>query len=182
MDKAFDTALAEFYREFVVGEQVPVWLHPFVVPGLLQTEVYAREVLAVFEDDPGADLNGLVAARIARQSILSRKSPCRLVAVVDEMVFHREVGSRAVMREQIGALTAAAERPSVQIHVIPLGTGLYPGLHGGLVLATVDGRTVGFLDGYLRGRIVEAPDDTARLEDAWELTRDTACRTGRAWS
>jgi len=189
VDKVFGTAFMKFYREFVIGEHAPVWLkpfvdyearatllrvfHPFVVPGLLQTEAYAREVLRIF-DEPASDLDALVQARIARQSILTKDSPIRLVAVVDELVFHREVVSREVMREQVDALVSACELPNVQVHVIPLGTGLYAGLHGGLVLATVEGRTVGFLDGYLRGRIIEAPYDTAKLEDAWESTRGHA--------
>ena len=78
------------------------------------------------------------------------------------------------MREQLHAIVAACEQPTIRVQVIPSDSGVYPGLDGPFVLATVDGRSVGFLEGYLKGHVIEAPDATADLEGTWEDIRDYA--------
>ena len=190
VDKVFGTAFMKFYREFVIGEHAPIWFKPFieyeqrasllrafqplVVPGLLQTEAYARAVLTTYGTQ-GEKLETAISTRIERQEILRRESnPCHLAAVIDEALLHRGVGGPEVMHQQLTALAEAAERPNVQIHLVPLSTGAYPGVDGGFILATVDGRAVGYVEGHLRGKVVEAPDDTAELEQTWEAIRGYA--------
>lgn len=190
VDRAFGTALMEFYRLFVLEELVPVWYRPFVehegratllrvyhpllVPGILQTEAYARAVLTGYRFQPET-VDAMVATRLGRQEILRRRpDPCQLVAVVDEGVLHRRVGDAEVMRDQLKALVAACEQPNVRVQVVPFEAGVYAGMNGALVLATVEGRSVGFLEGYLEGRVVESPEATTELESAWEAIRDYA--------
>ncbi|MEO3925106.1 helix-turn-helix transcriptional regulator [Micromonosporaceae bacterium B7E4] len=131
VDRAFGTAFMQFYRMFVKEELFPVWYRPFnehesratllrvyqplLVPGLLQTEAYARAILAGFRIQPEA-IDAIVAARLGRQEILYRRpDPCQLVAVVDEGVLHRRVGDATVMRDQLKALVAACEHPNVRV-------------------------------------------------------------------
>ncbi|GAA3771710.1 helix-turn-helix transcriptional regulator [Plantactinospora mayteni] len=190
VDRAFGTTFMEFYRKFVMGELTPIWYRPFfesegrasllrvyqplLVPGILQTEAYARAVLAGYRVHPDA-VDGMVATRLGRQEILYRRpDPCQLVAVVDEGVLHRQVGDATVMRDQLKALVTVCEHPNVRVQVVPFGAGVYAGLDGPMVLATVDGRSVGFLEGHLKGHVVESPDATADLEGAWEAIRDYA--------
>ncbi|MEO3741974.1 helix-turn-helix transcriptional regulator [Plantactinospora sp. B5E13] len=190
VDRAFGTALMEFYRLFVTGEHVPVWYRPFVeyegratllrvyhpllVPGILQTEAYARAVLTGYRFQPDI-VEGMLATRLGRQEILRRRpDPCQLVAVLDEGVLHRRVGDAEVMRDQLKALVAACEQPNVRVQVVPFDAGAYVGLDGPLAIASVDGRSVGFLEGYLKGRVVESPDAATDLEGAWEAIRDYA--------
>ncbi|MDG4766646.1 helix-turn-helix transcriptional regulator [Solwaraspora sp. WMMD406] len=189
VDKAFGTAFVNFYREFVVGERAPVWYRPFIehesratmiriyqpliVPGLLQTAAYARAVLAA-HGLHGDELETALTTRLGRQEVLNRPQPCRLVAVLDESALLRRVAEPEVMREQLKAVAAAGERPHISVQVVPADAAAHPGLDGPFVIATVDGRSVGYLEGHLQGRVVESPDDTADLERIWEGIRDYA--------
>lgn len=207
VDKAFGTALMKFYREFVVGEHMPVWFRPFsdhegnatlirafqplLIPGLLQTEAYAEAVLSAYRVPEDAAAIALTT-RMGRQAILRREKPCQLAAVIDESVLTRRAGSAEIMREQLTALVEACQRPNIQVQVVPSEVGVYPGMDGPFVLASVDGRTVGYLDGHLDGRVVEAPDHTAALEGTWETIRgyalphhqslDLITRTAEKWT
>lgn len=190
VDRAFRTNFIRFYQKFVVGEWAPVWYRPFIehesratlirafqpllIPGLLQTEEYARAVLAAFRVPEEVAIAAL-ATRMERQEVLHRGSdPCQFVAVIDETVLHRQAGSPAIMRDQLKAIVAACERPNVRVQVIPKDVGVYPGMDGPLVIATVDGRSVGFLESHLKGRVVESPEEVPDLERIWEGIRDYA--------
>ena len=78
------------------------------------------------------------------------------------------------MHEQLTALAEAAGRPNIQVQLVPMSTDVYPGVDGGFMIATVDGRAVGYLESHVRGKVVEAPDDTAHLEHTWEAIRGYA--------
>ena len=146
-----------------------------LVPGLLQTEAYARAVLAgagLF--DPG-EVERRVAARLARQGILGGDGPPRFTAVFDEGVLRRPVGGPATMHEQLRALVTAGAAPHVRIHVVPASVGAYPGLNGPFVLATSpDHRLAGYLDNQLLGQVVSDPADLAAITAAWEAIRGEA--------
>ncbi|MEQ4301201.1 helix-turn-helix transcriptional regulator [Plantactinospora sp. B6F1] len=147
---------------------------PTVVPGLLQTEDYARAILR-YAGTRVPDLDGTVASRIARAEILHRvDNPCRLFAVIDEAVLRRPVGTPKVMADQLHAIVQACALPNVSVTVVPALVGAYPGLNGPLALATVDGRDVAFLDDPLGGRVVEDPDRVAALGEVWEAIREYA--------
>ncbi|MGX7672049.1 helix-turn-helix domain-containing protein [Plantactinospora sp. DSM 117369] len=190
VDRAFGTAFVKFYRMFVKRELVPVWYRPFIeqegqasllrvyhpllVPGILQTEAYAQAVLTGYRFQPDT-VDDMLATRLGRQEILHRRpDPCQLVAVLDEGVLHRRVGDADVMRDQLKALVAACDRPHVRVQVVPFEAGAYVGMDGALAIATVDGRSVGFLEGHLEGRVVESPDAVTDLEGVWEAIRDYA--------
>lgn len=111
---------------------------PILVPGLLQTAEYARALfVAAGEDADRAD--ELVTARLERQAILDRASPPHVIAVLDEAVLNRLIGTSAIMHDQLMHLSAVAERPSISVEIVPASTGANAGLSGGFQLASCDG-------------------------------------------
>ena len=96
------------------------------VPGLLQTEAYARAVHEAHRQvvlmPPGV-FERRVRARMIRQKVLTeRNPPLELSAVIDESVLLRKVSSRTVMSEQLHQLAEMAELPNVQVRILPLGS------------------------------------------------------------
>jgi transcriptional regulator with XRE-family HTH domain len=107
------------------------WYEPLLVPGLLQTEDYARAVLRGARADASDDqIEEQVTARLQRQDILSRENPPHLWAVIDEGVLHRTIGDAKTMLDQIWHLARMSDRPKVSVQVIPFAAGARTGLLG----------------------------------------------------
>ncbi|MEV5747241.1 DUF5753 domain-containing protein [Actinoallomurus sp. NPDC052308] len=124
-----------------------------LVPGLLQTEAYARALMETgpFADDPER-VDRLVAVRMRRQELLHEADPPRLRTILDEAALRREVGGRKLMRAQLQILLDISVLPHVTIQVIPFSAGAHLGvasafgvMHVGsrsdLQVATVDSLT-----------------------------------------
>jgi transcriptional regulator with XRE-family HTH domain len=142
---------------------------PLLVPGLLQTEAYARAVLATGGLVPPAEAEQVVAGRLQRQAILTAAVPPQFVAVIDELVLRRLVGDRSVMAGQLAHLAAMAELEHVQVRVIPADGPWHTGLAGPFMLARLpDGAELAYVDNQLRGEIVSDPLDVATLGRRWE--------------
>jgi hypothetical protein len=94
------------------------------VPGLLQTEAYARAVVRLGHGNANPDeIDRRVALRMQRQAILDRADPVQLWGVVDEAVLRRPIGGTDVMRVQLEALLETASRPNVRLQIVPFTTG-----------------------------------------------------------
>lgn len=113
---------------------------PHCVPGLLQTEDYARALLRVgFPGAPAEELERRVALRMERQALLDHRLPdVRLWAVLDETVLRRPVGGPAVMRRQLDRLRDAAAMPNVALQILPFAAGPHPGMFGPFQLFRFD--------------------------------------------
>ncbi|WP_433351116.1 DUF5753 domain-containing protein [Micromonospora sp. CA-111912] len=147
-----------------------------LVPGLFQTENYARAVLRFNDTFSEAEVERQVAARLARQDILTRQDPPQVVVVLDEGVLSRTAeGLSGIMVEQVGRLIELAELPHVHIHLIPRVTGLRIGSSGPFALArSADGGWVGHLEHQLGGAVVDDEDGVAALLARWENVRTEA--------
>jgi hypothetical protein len=176
-------SLMPWFREWVAIEQTASALRsfqPLVVPGLLQTEDYARALFEGAGHLIGEANEGPVAARLARQAILERADPPLLVAVLDAGVLDRPVGGPKVMRAQLHHLIEMAQRPRVHLHIVPNIIGAYPGLNGAFVIATPgEGDDVVYLDNQLKGTIVERAADVLSLRQTWESVRAEALSHGQ---
>ncbi|MFF2515735.1 helix-turn-helix transcriptional regulator [Streptomyces sp. NPDC058086] len=109
---------------------------PHFVPGILQTEEYARGVLksgAIGQTRP-EDIERHVALRMQRQNLLTCEGAPRIWAVMDETALRRPVGGPEVMRAQIDKLIEATKLPNVTLQVVPFSTGPHPGTYGPFVL------------------------------------------------
>lgn len=111
----------EWFMPYASAESLATILrcwNPSIVPGLLQTEAYARAILSVEKYAP-EQLDELVSARLERQRVLDR---VRFIAVLDHSVPQRMIGSAQVMAEQCEKLVAVAQRPRISLHVVPENT------------------------------------------------------------
>ncbi|GAA1514093.1 helix-turn-helix transcriptional regulator [Sphaerisporangium rubeum] len=145
---------------------------PLVIPGLLQTEPYARALLAA--SGRQFDVDDLVSARMERQGILKRERPPMLIAVMDEGVVRRHVGGPKVMHDQLMHLIDVSERSDLIIQIVPSDSGVYAGLAGAFVVASFDDRDVVYVDSALRGDVVERSDDVTIMRRMWEVLRAEA--------
>jgi transcriptional regulator with XRE-family HTH domain len=154
------------------------WYEPLVVPGLLQTEDYARAILSVRPDGNLDDLDEQVAARLARQAVLERTGAPQLWCVLDEGVLHREIGSAKVMQAQLDRLAALAGHPRVTIQVIPGGSG-HAGLLGAFILADLDGQPpVVYLETAAEGQVTDSPSVVAHVALRFDTLRAEALPWG----
>jgi transcriptional regulator with XRE-family HTH domain len=150
------------------------WYEPLVVPGLLQTEEYARAILSVRPDGSLDDLDEQVAARLARQAVLDRPDAPQLWCVLDEGVLHRAIGGPKVMRSQLYRLAEAAEHPKTTIQVIR-AAGAHAGLLGGFIIADLDARPpVAYLETAAEGHVTDSPSAAAHVALSFDRLRAEA--------
>jgi len=107
---------------------------PLVVPGLLQTEEYAREVISEVRGPDKKVVDQLVDLRMERQEILDRQNAPSLHFIMDEAVINRAVGGPDAMRRQLRRIKDIAELPNVAVRILPFSAGLYPRLRVAYVL------------------------------------------------
>jgi len=151
---------------------------PLLVPGLLQTEDYARAVIAQMRPDLTPDqVEALVKVRMERQkSRLSGERPAELRAVLDEAVLRRVIGSPAVMRQQFAHLIQAGEQPNVTIQLLPFSVGAHPGLYGPFVILTFPQPTTPlvWLENPNNSVYLESESDIQNYTDIFDQLRASA--------
>jgi transcriptional regulator with XRE-family HTH domain len=115
------------YTDYLAAENEAqsIWnWNPFAIPGLLQTEAYARVVHMAFQTMfrlPPGDAERRIELRRVRQRLLRRDPPPELSVVIDESVLYRKFGDEVVMREQLLRLIELSRMPNVNISVFPFG-------------------------------------------------------------
>lgn len=123
----YNDALPSWFEMYVGLEQAAAVIRSYdvqFVPGLYQTEAYARAVIILGHlGAPLADIDLRVHLRMARQDLLSRPDAPRFWAVVDEAALRRPVGGEAVMRAQLERLIELTELPNVTLQVVPFQAG-----------------------------------------------------------
>ncbi|MEV4747468.1 Scr1 family TA system antitoxin-like transcriptional regulator [Streptosporangium sp. NPDC049248] len=163
----------EFERE---AESMRMW-EPLMVPGLLQTEEYARAVLSREPDITDEEAEERVAARMDRQGILRRPKPPTLWIVLDEGILHRPIADPEVMRGQLQHLLEAAESPWIFLQVLPYDAHSVIGLLGGFVIADMSKNAppVAYIDSQTIGnRVSERLEEVKRLGFRHNLIRADA--------
>jgi transcriptional regulator with XRE-family HTH domain len=145
-------SLSADYQQFIGLEDeassIAVW-HVDVLPGLFQTEAYARHIIGTYSQiepvTPGM-IDRLVRVRMRRQHVVDREPGVELSVVIDESVLRRRVGNELVMYEQLQRLAQEADRPNVTIQILPL-----------------DGPHTVFVESFVIFRF--EPDSEAALQD-----------------
>ena len=149
-----------------------LWFETTVIPGLLQTDDYARTVLGL--RTWAHNVEEQVHTRLERQKILIDDGAPLFVAVLDEAVFRRPVGSPKIMYGQLMHIIELAKRPNVIVQVIPFDRGEHAGFGGPFVIASVNGKDVAYVDNVLRGGVEEHPEDVTAVKRLWSMLTSAA--------
>jgi len=168
-----------FFAPVVEFERSAARIHSWdlgAVPGLLQTEAYARAVIRAGRPAASDDaVERTVEARIGRQEILSAEARPMLWYVIHEGVLRHVIGSPDVMAEQLDKLLASAERPGIMVQVLPFTAHDHAGVEGSIsVYDFDDAPAVGYTECHRGGRIVEAQTEVADLMTVLSMLRAAA--------
>jgi transcriptional regulator with XRE-family HTH domain len=173
--------LPSWLKRYVELETDAVTMRSFegeLIPGLLQTEDYARRVhLAAGDLIKPADLDRLVAARMRRQSRLTDDTPLELSTVVSEAAFRRTLGDAEVGPQQLAHVTELAQRPNITLHVLPYAAGLHASMSGSFAVLTFAPGVAppfGYQEHAIGGHVVDDRDAVNQLMGLWELLRSQA--------
>lgn len=148
-----------------------------VIPGLLQTEDYARGVLEATLPDPSADrVEQMARSRRARQALLNGDPPVRFWTVIDEAALHRVVGGADTMHEQLRMLVERAVQPNIDIQVLPFEVGAHPALNSTFTILEFEEAAPDFVyvEGLLGFHYLETPSDLARYRHTFDQLRAIA--------
>lgn len=188
LDETFGTG-GHFERLWpvVVKYAYPTWFRPYVeleeqstiirsfeaqlIPGLLQTECYARAVLSGRRPD-SSKLDEMVFARMHRQRILTGEDPPRLWVVLDENAVRRRIGGASVMRAQLIRLRQATEVPRIVVQVVPADVSTHPALAGSFALLSfAQGPEVIYEESFYEGHLRAEPEVVTTTHHAYDLLR-----------
>ncbi|WP_039988262.1 helix-turn-helix domain-containing protein [Streptomyces pseudogriseolus] len=172
-------AFPDWSRKFMEYSERAVGVRQYaahVVPGLLQTEDYARAVLgldALLTSEE--QLEERVAARMGRQDRLASPDRPELCVILDEAVLRRPIGGPAVMRKQLRRLLDAAEERHITVQVLPFDQGGHEAMGGSLtVLLLPDGSEVAYTEGADYGQLIEEPSNIGRYKLIYDRLRAAA--------
>ncbi|MEU0740337.1 helix-turn-helix transcriptional regulator [Streptomyces sp. NPDC006134] len=166
------------YQRFMDFEAQAEVIETFVaqaVPGLLQTEEYARAQLGLTEELTRERVEELVNARMSRQDRLRSARPPLRWAIIDESVLRRPMGSRECMYKQLARLLEQVDTPDSKVQVMPFGAGAHYLLGGTLTLLTLpNGSTTAYEEGIEVGHLYEDRDSAKKWRRRYEILRANA--------
>ena len=156
---------------------------PLVVPGLIQTEEYARtSIRRMAPQISESRVDTLVEIRMTRQQILQRSDSPLMFFIMDEGAVHRVVGGTDAKKRQLQHMIDISEMPNVTIEVVPFSVGVLPGLQAPFLIyefpdAADDDvlfleRPQGDPQGDLLSR--DDPDETLKFREIFEQLREAS--------
>ncbi|MEU4133180.1 helix-turn-helix domain-containing protein [Streptomyces wuyuanensis] len=168
-----DGTIADHFENARQLEQQATMIREFAltfVPGILQTEGYARAVLGTtFPPRSDEERDRHVVTRLDRAKILDDPLTPVVWALLDETVLRRPVGGREVMAEQITHIVRLVESRRVRAHVIPLGLGAHPLMQSMLTLMWFEDQPpAAYTEGISIGRVHDSPTVVQRLQGAYD--------------
>ncbi|MFI1710929.1 helix-turn-helix domain-containing protein [Streptomyces griseoruber] len=174
-----DVGLAAWFRQWARLEREAVSLCTYecrLVPGLLQSEAYAR---AVFEGTvpvaPDEQLESFMAKRMERQRMLFERPTTPFSFIVEEHVFRRRFGDAEQMRGMFDRVLELSAPRNVTLQVVPLEAGLHACLDGPVrLLETPKGQRLGYSEGQQNGRLISDPKEVSLLYQRYDTLRSQA--------
>ncbi|MFD3721543.1 Scr1 family TA system antitoxin-like transcriptional regulator [Streptomyces sp. NPDC058674] len=168
-----------FFRDAARLEAEAVELHVYAnhaVPGLLQTEEYARAVFAMWRPLLSEEIiEQRLAARLARQQIFSRKSAPLMSFVIEEVVLHRPIGGPDALRGQLEQILLVGHARNVEIQVMPTSCDDHAGLCGPFTLIETSGqRRIAYVEVQEDSRLLTERKPVRSLEARYGIIRAQA--------
>ncbi|WP_267241154.1 helix-turn-helix domain-containing protein [Streptomyces sp. PR69] len=155
------------YMDFEARAEVMEDVATHVVPGMLQSEAYARAFFGYVPGITPEEIEERVQARLGRQERLRSASAARYWAILDEAVLHRPVGGPAVMHGQLESLLTRIDTPHTKVQVLPFRHGGYALMEGPVTLLRLPGRqVVAYEEGRKSGHLLEDPEE---VNQRWAL-------------
>jgi transcriptional regulator with XRE-family HTH domain len=151
--------------------------HATIVPGLLQTEDYARAIIESGAPAPSSELiEQRIAVRLARQRLLSRDDPPKLHVIMDESALRRIIGRPSVMKAQLDHIVDQTDQPNVVVQVIPYDAGMYPALDSSFTILGFPASTPGvvYVEGLFGFIFVERPHEIERYQRVFKNLESVA--------
>jgi transcriptional regulator with XRE-family HTH domain len=150
----------------------------YYVPGLLQTEEYARAVIKAIAPRIEPEVyEQRVEVRLRRQQVLEQDNPPRYRVLLDEAVLHRRVGGARVMYAQLSKILEAEEKDQAAVHIIPFDIGAHAAQDSNFVLLEFDEPSLSpviYVEGLTGSRYIDREADVDRYREAVEQLRDSA--------
>lgn len=183
--EAYGDVLPNAYETFIGFESEATGIltfEPLIIPGLLQTDEYAREVIIadgrrhdgrLLDED---EIDQKVGIRMARQAVLTRSSRPELVAIIDEGALRRLVGGAEILRRQLNRLIEVAQRPNITIRVLPFSVGAHSALGGNFTILRFGGwqSPLVYCEGRTGGLFRTQSDEVDGYQASFDGLRDTA--------
>jgi transcriptional regulator with XRE-family HTH domain len=174
-----DTRFADYFAIAAEMESQAIGLKCYgstLVPGILQTEHYARAVFNAFEVNPtSADVERRVANRRERAKLLDDARGAIVWAVLDENVIRRRVGGGQAMAAQLRHITTLAYCGRLRVHVLPFAVGAHALLESMVTLMRfADAPSVAYVEGLHTGRVLDDPATVDACQIAYDLAMSDA--------
>jgi transcriptional regulator with XRE-family HTH domain len=169
-----EAMVPSWFRGFVEMEAAAARIQTYVVqmvPGLLQTEGYAR---TLFEAYWSQDVDARVEARMERQKILRKSTPPLFWAIIDEAALRRPIGSKEVMAEQLKRLVEISSRRIV-VQVLPYSAGAHACMDGEMtILSYSDSPDIVYFEGPGSAQLIEREDEVEQFRLRYDLVKTAA--------
>ena len=167
----------DYVRRALDFQQKALVIHQIseFVPGLLQTEAYARAVLRSGLVYGGGDLEEKVSVRLGRQAVLNGPNPPWYWVILDEAALYRQFGGRWAMREQLAHVLDMAGRPNIHVQVLPFDKS-EPAVIGGTltIMELPDGEKVAYDEGNTSGTLVETAEEVRKFARVYDRAQANA--------
>lgn len=177
-EAARHSVIANQFKLFMQYEEQAVVMrkYMFAIPGLLQTENFARVILSSTPTQRDPEwIESQVSLRMTRQEVLHRDDPPHLRVIFDESALRRPTVDRLVWTEQLDHLLELAQRPNIVLQVLPFSAGMHDLTGGSLSLLWLpDGAGVAYLEGNKMGDIIEDAAGVYRYRLSYDYLRDAA--------
>ncbi|MGA8117532.1 MAG: helix-turn-helix transcriptional regulator [Actinocatenispora sp.] len=190
----YNDTIPEWFGQYLGLESGASVIRAFdgvAVPGLLQTEDYARALIqAAVTRQSTAEVERFTRLRIERQErITDNEEPIQFRSVLDEGLLWRQVGGQRVMIDQIERMIEIGQRSNVQIQILPSSAGAHAGMDGSFVVMdfpplptpfpTIDDR-IAYVDLLVGAKYFDKPVEVTPYEAAWEQLRGDALSAGES--